>query len=69
MSTTTQCASPDGQSYYVDTYINLTASSATQRAYKQIAVVVRNGLTGKQLVKEITTMDCGTANPPGSAPC
>jgi type II secretory pathway pseudopilin PulG len=61
--------SPDGQSYYVDTYIALTASTTTQRSYKQISVVVRNGVTGKQLVKEITTMDCGTANPPGSAPC
>lgn len=62
-------SAPDGQNYYVDTYIKLTASSATQRAYKQIAVVVRNGVTGKQLVKEITTIDCGTANPPGSPPC
>jgi type II secretory pathway pseudopilin PulG len=62
-------ASPDGQSYYVDTYITLTASSATQRAYKQISVVVRDSLTGKELAKEITTMDCGTANPPGSPPC
>jgi type II secretory pathway pseudopilin PulG len=61
--------SPDGQSYYVDTYISLTASSATQRAFKQISVVVRDSVTGKELVKEITTMDCGTANPPGSAPC
>ena len=25
--------------------------------------------SGKELVKEITTLDCGTANPPGSAPC
>jgi type II secretory pathway pseudopilin PulG len=61
--------SPDGQTYYVDTYIKLTASSATQRAYTQIAVVVRDGVTGKQLAKQITTMDCGTANPPGSPPC
>jgi type II secretory pathway pseudopilin PulG len=61
--------SPDGLSYYVDTYIKLTASSATQRAYKQIAVVVRDGVSGKELVKENTTLDCGTANPPGSPPC
>ena len=60
---------PDGLSYYVDTYIKLTASSATQRAYKQIAVLVRNAVSGKQLAKEITTIDCGTANPPGSPPC
>jgi len=61
--------SPDGQTYYVDTYIKLTTSSATQRAYKQLAVVVRDGVSGKQLAKQITTMDCGTANPPGSPPC
>lgn len=61
--------SPDGQNYYVDTYIKLTASTTTQRAYKQISVVVRDGVTGKELVKEISTIDCGTANPPGSAPC
>lgn len=60
---------PDGLSYYVDTYIKLTASTTTQRSYKQISVVVRDGVTGKQLAKEVTTMDCGTANPPGSAPC
>jgi type II secretory pathway pseudopilin PulG len=62
-------SSPDGMTYYVDTYIALTASSATQRAFKQISVVVRDSGTGRQLVKEITTMDCGTANPPGSPPC
>jgi type II secretory pathway pseudopilin PulG len=62
-------SSPDGKNYYVDTYIKLTASSATQRAYKQIAVIVRDGVTGKALVKENTTLDCGTANPPGSPPC
>jgi type II secretory pathway pseudopilin PulG len=62
-------SSPDGQSYFVDTYIKLTASSATQRAYKQITVIVRDGVTGKALVKENTTLDCGTANPPGSPPC
>jgi type II secretory pathway pseudopilin PulG len=61
--------SPDGLSYYVDTYIKLTASTTTQRAYKQISVVVRDGVTGKELVQEISTIDCGTANPPGSAPC
>ena len=61
--------SPDGQNYYVDTYIKLTTSTTTQRALKQISVVVRDGVTGKQLVKEISTLDCGTANPPGSAPC
>jgi type II secretory pathway pseudopilin PulG len=61
--------SPDGQDYYVDTYIKLTASSPTQRSFKQISVVVRNGVTGTQIAREVTTVDCGTANPPGSPPC
>lgn len=65
----TGAASPDGRDYYVDTYIKLTASTTTQRSYKQISVLVRDGATGKVLVKEVTTMDCGTANPPGAAPC
>ena len=65
----TGASSPDGRDYYVDTYIKLTASTTTQRSYKQISVLVRDGATGKVLVKEVTTMDCGTANPPGSAPC
>jgi type II secretory pathway pseudopilin PulG len=65
----TSANSPDGRSYYVDTYILLTASTTTQRAYKQISVVVRDAATGKAFVKEISTLDCGTANPPGSAPC
>jgi type II secretory pathway pseudopilin PulG len=62
-------SSPDGLSYFVDTYIKLTTGSTTQRPVKQIWVVVRDGVTGKALVKETSTIDCGTANPPGSAPC
>jgi type II secretory pathway pseudopilin PulG len=61
--------SPDGLSYYVDTYIKLTASSTTQRPLKQISVVVRDAVSGKALVKEISTLDCGTANPPTAKPC
>jgi Tfp pilus assembly protein PilV len=64
----TGAGSPDGQSYFVDTYIKLTTSTTTQRALKQISVVVRDA-NGKQLIKEISTIDCGTANPPGAAPC
>jgi Tfp pilus assembly protein PilV len=61
--------SPDGRTYYVDTYIKLVAGTATQRAYKQVAVVVRDGTTATQLAQQVTTFDCGTANPPGTAPC
>lgn len=61
--------SPDGRTYYVDTYIKLLAATATQRAYKQVAVVVRDGTGSRELTQQITTFDCGTANPPGAAPC
>ena len=66
--TVSGAGSPDGLTYYVDTYIKLTASTTTQRALKQISVVVRDA-AGRPIVKEISTMDCGTANPPVSAPC
>jgi type II secretory pathway pseudopilin PulG len=61
--------SPDGRTYYVDTYIALVAATATQRAYKQVAVVVRDGTSSRQLARQITTFDCGTSNPPGAPPC
>jgi hypothetical protein len=61
--------SPDGRTYYVDTYIALVAATATQRAYKQVAVVVRDGTSSRQLAQQITTFDCGTSNPPGAPPC
>jgi type II secretory pathway pseudopilin PulG len=61
--------SPDGQTYYVDTYIEMIPATAVQRAYKQVSVIVRDGLHSLELVKQISTFDCGTANPPGAAPC
>jgi type II secretory pathway pseudopilin PulG len=67
--TVTAGASPDGQSYYVDTYIQLITATAVQRAYKQVTVIVRDGVRSKVLVKQVSTFDCGTANPPGAAPC
>lgn len=61
--------SPDGLTYYVDTYVKLVAAGSAQRAYKQVSVVVRDGVTARQLAQQVTTFDCGTANPPLSAPC
>jgi type II secretory pathway pseudopilin PulG len=61
--------SPDGRTYYVDTYITLLAATSTQRAQKRVAVVVRDGTTSRQLAQQVSAFDCGTANPPGSPPC
>jgi type II secretory pathway pseudopilin PulG len=61
--------SPDGQSYFVDTYIKLIPATTVQRAYKQVTVIVRDGVRSKVLVKQVSTFDCGTSNPPGAAPC
>jgi type II secretory pathway pseudopilin PulG len=67
--TLTGTASPDGHTYYVDTYIKLIASTTSQRAYKRVTVVVRDGVDSRKLARQISTFDCGTSNPPGSAPC
>ena len=61
--------SPDGQTYYVDTYITMIPATTAQRTYKQVSVIVRDGLHSLELVKQVSTFDCGTANPPGAAPC
>ena len=61
--------SPDGRTYYVDTYIKFIAGTTTQRASKQVTVVVRDGTSARQLAQQVSSFDCGTANPPGSAPC
>jgi len=61
--------SPDGQTYYVDTYIKMIPATAAQRTYKQVSVIVRDGPHSLELVKQVSTFDCGTANPPGAAPC
>jgi Tfp pilus assembly protein PilV len=61
--------SPDGRSYYVDTYIWWGSPIAAERQVKQVSVVVRDQSTAKELVKEVTTFDCATGNPLGAAPC
>jgi Tfp pilus assembly protein PilV len=62
-------ASPDGRSYYVDTYIQWVTPITAQRAVKQVSVVVRDGTLAKELVKEVSIFDCATGNPLGAAPC
>ncbi|MFL5963821.1 MAG: hypothetical protein ACJ757_13110 [Gaiellaceae bacterium] len=68
--TVSGAASPDGHTYYVDTYIKLVPATTVVRAYKQVGILVRDGAANSRvLVRQISTFDCGTANPPGSAPC
>lgn len=61
--------SPDGKTYYVDTYIQWGSSVTTERAVKQVSVVVRDGAKGTELAHEVTVFDCSTGTPPNSPPC
>jgi type II secretory pathway pseudopilin PulG len=69
MTGATTPASPDGRSYYVDTYIKWGTLIAGERAVKQVSVVVRDGSLSTELAKEVGTFDCSTGNPTSSAPC
>jgi type II secretory pathway pseudopilin PulG len=63
-------ASPDGRSYRIDTYITQLAATGTQRAQKQVTVVVRDGVTvSKIFVRDSSTFDCSTGVNPSSADC
>lgn len=61
-------ASPDGITYYVDTYIAW-ATTAGQRALKQVSVLVRDSAGTKVLAKVITSFDCSTGQPAGIGFC
>lgn len=65
--TVTGTASPDGKTYYVDTYIKWAAASG-QRGSKQITVIVRNA-AGATLAKIVSTFDCATGQVPNVASC
>ncbi|HUZ81352.1 MAG TPA: hypothetical protein VMU73_03830 [Gaiellaceae bacterium] len=65
----TGSGSPDGHSYYVDTYISWGTLISGERPVKQVSVVVRDGTSATELAKEVTTFDCSTGNPTGAAPC
>jgi Tfp pilus assembly protein PilV len=60
--------SPDGKTYYVDTYISWAAATG-QRASKQVSVLVRNSAGTTVLARVITAFDCSTGQPPNSGSC
>ncbi|HEV7640145.1 MAG TPA: type II secretion system protein [Gaiellaceae bacterium] len=61
-------ASPDGKTYYVDTYIAW-ATAASQRAAKTVSVLVRNSAGTMVLARVITAFDCSTGQPPNASAC
>jgi hypothetical protein len=61
-------ASPDGKTYYVDTYIAW-ATAASQRAAKTVSVLVRNSAGTTVLARVITAFDCSTGQPPNAGAC
>jgi type II secretory pathway pseudopilin PulG len=62
-------ASPDGKTYYVDTYILWGVLKAGQRSSKQVSVVVRNFAGTVELAKQVSTFDCSLAQAPNSTSC
>lgn len=66
--TVSGAASPDGKTYYVDTYIAW-AAAAGQRPAKTVSVLVRNSAGTKVLARLITVFDCSTGQPPNSGAC
>jgi hypothetical protein len=69
VSSATSPSSPDGRTYYVDTYISWGAPVAASRGSKQVSVVVRNGTTATELATQVSTFDCSTGHVPGTPPC
>ncbi len=65
--TVSGAGSPDGKTYYVDTYIKW-AAAANQRGSKQITVIVRNAAAAT-LAKIVGTFDCATGQVPNVASC
>jgi type II secretory pathway pseudopilin PulG len=61
-------ASPDGKTYYVDTYIAW-ATAASQRPAKTVSLLVRNAAGTKVLARVITAFDCATGQPPNAGAC
>jgi len=68
VSSSTTPVSPDGRTYYVDTYIAFGAPVSGARNAKTVSVVVRDS-NGSELAKEVTTFDCSTGNYAYAAPC
>jgi Tfp pilus assembly protein PilV len=61
-------SSPDGRTYYVDSYVSFTTPT-NERAVKVVSVVVRDGTTTSEMAKEVTSFDCSTGNAANAAPC
>lgn len=59
-------SAPDGYSYKVQTYIEWGSLISGQRSAKQVSVVVRDGSSGIELAKEVSTFDCSTGQPTNS---
>jgi Tfp pilus assembly protein PilV len=59
---------PDGKTYYLDTYISWGAA-ASQRASKQVSVLVRDSAGAKVLARVVTAFDCATGQAPGGGAC
>ena len=66
--TVSGAASPDGKTYYVDTYIAW-ASAANERPAKTVSVLVRNSAGTKVLAHVVTVFDCATGQPPTGGAC
>lgn len=69
MSSVTSPPSPDGRSYYVDTYITWGQAISAARPSKTVSVVVRLGTSSAALATQVSTFDCSTGNPVGAPPC
>jgi type II secretory pathway pseudopilin PulG len=67
--TISAASSPDGHAYRIDTYIVQLAASSTERARKEVTVVVRNGSTLATLARESSVFDCSTGVTPSSGQC
>ena len=69
-TTINSASSPDGRSYRIDTYITQLAATGSQRAQKQVTVVVRDGVDATKLfVRDTSTFDCSTGVNPSTADC
>jgi len=63
-------ASPDNGRYRIDTYVTQLAATQTQRAEKQVTVVVRDpARLSHTLVRESSLFDCSTGLAAGSTDC
>ena len=69
VSSSSTPASPDGRTYYVDTYISYGTLISGQRAAKKVSILVRESTSANILAAIVSTFDCGTGNPANSSPC